>query len=50
MAMALEPDTRAGLRAAGFVRALAHSWRVCAERHLDAYAACARIHQEPIHA
>jgi glycosyltransferase-like protein len=50
MATALEPGTRAGLREAGFARAAAHSWRACAERHLDAYAACARTRQEPIHA
>lgn len=50
MAEALVPDTRARLRAAGPARAAAHSWRTCAERHLDAYAACARARQEPIHA
>ncbi|MBB2961418.1 MSMEG_0565 family glycosyltransferase [Methylobacterium sp. R2-1] len=50
MAEALLPDTRARLRAADPARAAAHSWRTCAERHLDAYAACARARQEPIHA
>lgn len=50
MAAALVPDTRARLRASGLTRAAAHSWRGCAERHLDAYAACARVPQEPIHA
>ncbi|WP_132255652.1 MSMEG_0565 family glycosyltransferase [Methylobacterium segetis] len=50
MAEALKPDTRTGLRTAGLARAALHSWRACAERHLDAYAACARVHQEPIHA
>jgi glycosyltransferase-like protein len=50
MAAALSPDTRTRLRAAGRTRAAAHSWRACAERHLDAYAACARVPQEPIHA
>ncbi|MEN3210932.1 MSMEG_0565 family glycosyltransferase [Methylorubrum populi] len=50
MAAALAADTRARLRAAGRVRAAAHSWRACAARHLDAYAACARTRQEPIHA
>ncbi|XYD08037.1 MSMEG_0565 family glycosyltransferase [Methylobacterium sp. NMS12] len=42
MAAALEPRTRARLRAAGLTRAAAHSWRACAARHLGAYAACAR--------
>ncbi|MGE8126367.1 MSMEG_0565 family glycosyltransferase [Methylobacterium sp. NPDC080182] len=42
MAAALEPRTRARLRAAGLERAAAHSWRACALRHRDAYAACAR--------
>ncbi|MGU3464420.1 MSMEG_0565 family glycosyltransferase [Methylobacterium sp. C33D] len=42
LAEALEPRTRARLRAAGFARAAAHSWRACAARHLDAYAGCAR--------
>ena len=50
MAAALVPDTRARLRASGLARAAAHTWRGCAERHLDAYAACARAPQEPIHA
>ena len=50
MAAALLPDTRAGLRNAGFARAAAHSWRACAERHLEAYAVCARVQPEPIHA
>lgn len=47
---ALVPETRARLRAAGLKRAAIHSWRACAERHLDAYAACARARQEPIYA
>ena len=42
MAAALEPRTRARLRAAGLARAATHSWRACAARHLDAYAGCAR--------
>ncbi|SEH36102.1 glycosyltransferase, MSMEG_0565 family [Methylobacterium sp. 275MFSha3.1] len=42
MAAALEPRTRARLRAAGLERAAAHSWRACATRHRDAYAASAR--------
>ena len=50
MAAALAPETRASLRRAGFLRAAAHSWRACAGRHLDAYAACARRAPEPIHA
>ena len=50
MAAALVPETRTRLQAAGLSRAAAHSWRGCAERHLDAYAACARVRQEPIHA
>ena len=50
MAAARLPDTRNRLRAAGFARAAINSWRTCAERHLDAYAACARVHKEPIHA
>jgi len=50
LAAALAPDARAGLRAAGFARAAAHTWRACAERHLAAYAACARLEQEPTRA
>ncbi|CAM2788929.1 D-inositol 3-phosphate glycosyltransferase [Methylobacterium mesophilicum] len=50
MAAARLPDTRDRLRVAGFARAAINSWRTCAERHLDAYAACARVHKEPIHA
>lgn len=50
LAAALAPDARAGLRSAGFVRAAAHTWRACAERHLAAYAACARLEQEPTRA
>lgn len=50
MATALVPETRARLRVAGFARAAAHSWRACAERHLDAYAGCTRTRQEPTHA
>ncbi|CAO4149234.1 MSMEG_0565 family glycosyltransferase [Methylorubrum extorquens] len=50
MAEVLATDTRARLQPAGLVRSAAHSWRACAERHLDAYAACARTQQEPIHA
>ncbi|MEA1834778.1 MSMEG_0565 family glycosyltransferase [Methylobacterium durans] len=50
MAEALQPATHTGLRTAGLARAALHSWRACAERHLDAYAACARVRQEPIHA
>jgi glycosyltransferase-like protein len=50
MAAALVPETRTRLQAAGRSRAAAHSWCGCAERHLDAYAACARARQEPIHA
>ncbi len=50
MAEALGPETRASLQRAGFARAAAHSWRACAERHLAAYAACARLTPEPIHA
>jgi len=50
MAEALATDTRARLRAAGQVRVVAHSWRACAERNLNPYAACARTRQEPMHA
>ncbi|MHC2086478.1 MSMEG_0565 family glycosyltransferase [Methylobacterium sp. CM6244] len=50
IATALVPETRARLRVAGFARAAAHSWRACAERHLDAYAGCTRTRQEPTHA
>ncbi|GLS45661.1 MSMEG_0565 family glycosyltransferase [Methylobacterium brachythecii] len=50
MASTLVPEIRAALRAAGFKRAAAHSWRACAERHLDAYASCASLRPEPIHA
>ncbi|KQO59000.1 glycosyl transferase family 1 [Methylobacterium sp. Leaf86] len=50
MAAALVPETRARLRTTGLARAAAHSWRACAERHLDAYAGCARMRQEPTHA
>ncbi len=50
LAAALLPDTRTRLRASSLTRAAAHSWRGCAERHLDAYAACTRASQEPIHA
>lgn len=50
MAEALATDTRARLRAAGQVRVVAHSWRACAERNLNTYAACARTRQEPMHA
>ena len=50
MADALAPGTRARLQAAAPARVAAHSWRACAERHLDAYAACVRTRQEPIHA
>nr|WP_301549790.1 MSMEG_0565 family glycosyltransferase [Methylorubrum thiocyanatum] len=50
MAAALSPDTRTRLRASGLARAAAHSWRTCAVRHLDAYAACARTRQDLIHA
>ena len=50
MAAALAPETRASLRRAGFPRAAAHSWRACAGRHVDAYAACARLTPEPIDA
>jgi len=50
MAAALTPEVRAGLRAAGLKRAAFHEWRACAERHLDAYAGCARVRPEPIHA
>jgi glycosyltransferase-like protein len=50
LAATLVPTTRATLRAAGLARAAAHSWRACAERHLETYAACARVRQEPIHA
>ena len=50
MAAAMAPDTRERLRAAGFALAAAHSWRACAERHIDAYAGCARIRQEPAYA
>jgi glycosyltransferase involved in cell wall biosynthesis len=50
MTAALAPMTRARLRAAGLTRAAAHAWRACAERHLDTYAACARVEREPIHA
>lgn len=42
MAAALEPRTRARLRAAGHAQAATQSWRACAERHHAAYAACAR--------
>jgi glycosyltransferase-like protein len=50
MAAALVPQTRGRLQIAGLARAAAHSWRACADRHLDAYAACARPEREPIHA
>ena len=50
MAQALAPDTHAQLRAAGLARSAAQSWRACAQRHRDAYAACARSRQETIHA
>ena len=50
IAQVLVPDTRARLRAAAPARVAAHAWRACATRHLDAYAACARAQQEPIHA
>ncbi|GLS61447.1 glycosyl transferase family 1 [Methylobacterium haplocladii] len=50
MADALVPASRLRLRDAGLVRAAAHSWRACAERHRDAYAACARVEQDLIHA
>ncbi|GJD94855.1 MSMEG_0565 family glycosyltransferase [Methylobacterium iners] len=50
MTAALTPERRAGLQSAGRARAAAHSWRACAERHLDAYMACARAKQEPIRA
>jgi glycosyltransferase-like protein len=50
MDAATMPDRRSRLRAAGLARAAAHSWRACAERHLPAYAACARPRQESIHA
>ncbi|MGV7033027.1 MSMEG_0565 family glycosyltransferase [Methylobacterium symbioticum] len=50
MAQALASDVRSRLRSAGLVRSAANSWRACAERHLETYAACARARQEPIHA
>lgn len=50
MAQVLASDTKAQLRAAGKARSAVHSWRACAERHLDTYTACARPRQEPIHA
>jgi glycosyltransferase-like protein len=50
MAATLVPGTRGGLQLAGLARAALHSWRACAERHLDTYAACARTGQEPIDA
>lgn len=50
MAQALAPDTRARLRTTASARVAAHTWRACAERHFDAYAACARTQPEPIHA
>ncbi|ACK86155.1 MSMEG_0565 family glycosyltransferase [Methylorubrum extorquens] len=50
LAVSMGLETRDRLRTAGLARAALHSWRVCAERHLDAYAACARVRQEPIHA
>nr|WP_246481990.1 MSMEG_0565 family glycosyltransferase [Methylorubrum zatmanii] len=50
MASALIPSRRGRLRVAGFARAAAHSWRACAERHRDAYAACARPIEETTHA
>ena len=50
MAEALAPDTRARLLTAAPARVAAHSWRACAERHRETYAACARVRQEPIHA
>ena len=50
MADALAPGTRARLKAAAPARVAAHSWRACAERHLDAYAARVRTRQELIHA
>ena len=50
MGTALEPGMRAGLRQAGLALAAEHSWRACAERHLDAYAACADAGRERIYA
>lgn len=50
MASAVVPETRARLRAAGLARAATQTWRACAKRHRQAYAACARLHLEPIHA
>jgi glycosyltransferase-like protein len=50
IAAALVSQARDRLRAAGLARASANSWRACAERHLDSYAACARTQQELIHA
>ncbi|AWN35991.1 MSMEG_0565 family glycosyltransferase [Methylobacterium radiodurans] len=47
---ALVSQNRERLRIAGLARAAAHSWRACAERHRETYAACARTLQEPIHA
>lgn len=50
LAASLDPQTRGRLRRAGLARAAAHAWGACAERHLDAYAACARPERESIHA
>lgn len=50
MADALVRTSRARLRDTGHARAAVHSWRACAARHLDAYAACARAGQDLNHA
>ena len=50
MAAALAPRVRARLVPAGHAVAKSHPWRLCAERHLPAYAACARQPLELHHA
>jgi len=47
---ALVPAVRDRLRAAGLALAPLHSWRACARRHLDAYAACRSPTREFSHA
>ena len=49
MAEALDPLRRRRLVAAGRIVAEKNPWRVCAERHLPAYAACARSPLELAH-
>ncbi|MCJ2038635.1 MSMEG_0565 family glycosyltransferase [Methylobacterium sp. J-059] len=50
MKATLDPEVRARLIPAGLAIAKTHPWRLCAERHLPAYAACARRRPETSHA